>query len=218
MNDTQERTTRKPKRQLTEAEEAKKQTKELERAALERQKERDQEPALLDAYAKREVARLTEQAHDYLSDVFVELRMTHAVTLTYDNKKLHRYLKVCDPSTHTQTKHWLVQKNYREFLKHLNSYCLNTAFKKHGMQVPVYGLLDGLESGKTPHYHCAMQKPKHMSDRRFAKIINKCWKQVSFTGYQIDVRKITTADGWAGYLGDKITSATKLTVDWDNIQ
>ena len=206
------------RRELTEAEEAKLQTRQRDEDERQRQLERDHNPSALNDYAREQVSKLRDQTHNYLTDNFTQLKMTHAVTLTFDRKKLQPYLDACDDKLRTQVMHKVLRDCYHQFLKHLNTYCLNTAYKKHGKRVPAFGLIDGLAANSTPHYHCAMQKPAFLTDKKFTQIIAKSWKQVSFAGYQLDVTKISTAKGWAGYLSSKVDSVSKLTIDWDNIQ
>lgn len=216
MNETQKRTTQQPKRDLTEAEEAKKQTRERERLALERQKERDCNPSALNAYAALRQDKAKEQTYQFLSTNFD--KMTHAVTLTFNKHELNNYLKFCDSATYTEAKHRVIRESYQVFLKRLNSYCLNTAYRKHGKRVPAVGVIEGLSNDSNPHYHCAMLKPKHMTDAAFAKTVRKCWRQVAFAGMQVDVQQLNNANGWASYLSKTATDVRKLTLDKDNIQ
>ena len=168
------------------------------------------------AQAKKRRDLVQAQTAEFLANKFEG--MTHAVSLTFDQTWMQRYLSKVDEHRREALKREKVEASYRAFLRRLNEACLNTAHKKYGKTIAAVGVIEGLGYGQNAHYHCAMQKPKYMTDKQFAKTVYKCWKTVDFAGKQVKVETIYNAAGWGGYLSKTATDAANVNVDWNNIQ
>ena len=69
------------------------------------------------------------------------------------------------------------------------------------------------------HYHLIIEKPTHLSDMEFRKLILNCWLKTKFGYYQIHLSKLPDEeeDYWLRYITKKKTKADPWTsIDWEN--
>lgn len=113
---------------------------------------------------------------------------THEITLTFPLVPKHTYE---------------AEKMYGIFKKRLNDRC----FKKRDVEsIKMAVVLEGEISNKRLHYHCAISRPKHMTDDYFQRYINKTWCDVVGSKYaRVEINKYTN-DRWISYMTKEFDS------------
>lgn len=116
------------------------------------------------------------------------VQFDHAVTLTFPN----------EPFDHIQA-----ERVFGVFMRYLNERCYRRGFRSGKNRVKVFAIQEGLQY-KRNHYHCALQKPIHLSEDEFKKRIKKCWIKATKDCHAIvDIQEYYSS-GWLDYITKEI--------------
>ena len=116
------------------------------------------------------------------------IQFDHAVTLTFPN----------EPFDHIQA-----ERIFGVFMQYLNERCYRRGFRSGKNRVKVFAIQEGLRH-KRNHYHCALQRPIHLSEDEFTKRILKCWIKATKDCHAIvDIQEYYSS-GWLGYITKEV--------------
>lgn len=139
--------------------------------------------------------------------------ITHALTLTFDINHLWNALRkgnIAKPLNHPDVLE-LLHGSMRYFKWKLDkSLCGNRRGKV--LFVPV---LEGLNDGQKPHYHCLLG----IGEDRFDVVESKVktiWADSPFGGHQVIVKPYRD-HGWVGYTTKNALFANRESIDWMNV-
>lgn len=142
--------------------------------------------------------------------------LTHAVTLTFDGDALTR-LKMKSPEMKAEVFEEIVQRSFKHFVTRLNRSVYGNAAQRYGKTLLILPVIEGLQRGQCPHYHCAIAAPLRVSDAQLLESVTECWKSVAFAGHQVDVQPYRS-ERWLGYMSKKAVFLDRTSVDWSNVQ
>ena len=142
---------------------------------------------------------------------------THAVTLTFDPKKINSFLrrnKMDMPLNHS----YLIKK-YKSEMKYfgrlLSKNLYGKSAQRYGERLLLVPCLEGIEDGKMPHYHITIG----VDEQRLEvanKLISECWLQTRFCGYHNTIKPYID-EGWLGYNIKRCMFLQKEVIDWENV-
>ena len=116
------------------------------------------------------------------------IQFDHAVTLTFPN----------EPFDHIQA-----ERYFGIFMQYLNERCFRRGFRSGKNRVKVFAIQEGFQY-KRNHYHCAVQRPLHLSEDEFKKRIKKCWIKATKDCHAIvDIGEYYSS-GWLEYIMKEI--------------
>lgn len=127
-----------------------------------------------------------------------EERVTHAVTLTFDPKKVMAFTGQFNRLVAINDKEMVgrYQESLRHFINKLDKALFGNSSKRHGNRMLFVPVIEGLSNGEVPHFHCSVGIPVDRVEV-FEEQIKACWSQVPFSGFQIKVEPYRDA-GWLG--------------------
>jgi hypothetical protein len=138
---------------------------------------------------------------------------THAVTLTLKQSRpvmTNRGL-IREPLTI-----YSANANMRHFVKRLNASLYGNAVKRAGKGIAILAVLEGKQSRKQLHYHCAIGNlPESQCEAAIRAKIRSAWQLTNFGNEQIDIQLIQTT-GWVGYLAKEMGRGNTDALDWEN--
>ena len=158
--------------------------------------------------------RFRRDMYNYLAQ-YSEL-MTHAVTLTFNGSKLEALKRKAD-WMQGEAYERLLQRSFKHFATRLNRHVYGNATQRHGKTLLILPVIEGLQQGECPHYHCAIGAPDRVGHAEFAHMVKDSWSKVAFAGHQIDVQPYRDK-GWCSYISEDAVFLNRLSVDWDNVQ
>jgi hypothetical protein len=174
---------------------------------------------LQDTLAHVELERRTafKAAHlDWLLQY--EGQVTHAVTLTFDPKKIAAFTGQFNRSVSINEKEMVerYQDSLRHFINRLDRALFGNASQRHGNRLLFVPVIEGLNNGEVPHYHCSVGISQDRAEE-FAEKVKTCWSQVPFSGFQIKVESYRDA-GWLSYSTKGSKFINRPSIDWQNIR
>lgn len=142
---------------------------------------------------------------------------THSVTLTFDPKKIRSVLRRAelDIPLNAQSLVEEYKKEMRYFSCLLRRSLFGKTAERFHNRLLLIPVLEGLETGKMPHYHCTIgvdAKRLNVADTK----IKECWERTRFCGYHNEVKPFRD-EGWLGYNNKKTMSINQQAIDWDNV-
>jgi hypothetical protein len=87
---------------------------------------------------------------------------------------------------------------FRHFIKLLNLSIFGHAFQRFGRRLRVIPVLEKDALGRF-HFHAALEKPAHFSDKAFSEMLHRCWSPVHWAYRDLAV-KFNSDDGWLHYI------------------
>ena len=139
---------------------------------------------------------------------------THAVTLTL--KQSRAILTERGEVREALTKYNAIA-NMRHFINRLNAELYGNAAKRYGKSIAILTVLEGENTGKLLHYHCAIGKlPDRLSDKAIEGSIRGAWLQTGFGNEQMHIQRMQT-NGWLSYMGKEIVRGDCDVLDWENV-
>lgn len=144
--------------------------------------------------------------------------ITHFVTLTFDAKRIDSLIDR-NPQYKGRSDPHLVemyQRSMRHFLKRLQKTLYGNSAKRRHSRLLFIPILEGLQVGEVPHYHCLAGVSSDRADG-LTKVVKSCWARIQFAGQQIKVLP-RISSGCIRYSAKNATSLTRESVDWLNIQ
>lgn len=169
----------------------------------------------------KEAAEQRQQAHreeHYQWMLTYAHLFTHAVTLTFDPKKIDAYTGVFNRSL-TRNHPEMVERyqdSMRLFANALDSSLFGNMRKRSGSPLLFVPVIEGLNDGQIPHFHCSVGIP----ESRFAAFEMKvmdAWKDVPFSGFSILVEPYRD-EGWLNYSTKTSKFLTRESIDWMNVR
>lgn len=142
---------------------------------------------------------------------------THAVTLTFDPKKIFSFIKR-NQMNFALNDDYLIecyQSEMRYFSTLLKRSLYGKSIERYGERLLLIPVLEGLESGNVPHYHCTIGVDSGRINAATDQIIT-CWTQTRFCGYHHDVKPFRD-EGWFDYITKRCTTPEVDVIDWMNI-
>lgn len=158
--------------------------------------------------------RFQREIYKYLAQ-YSDL-MTHAVTLTFDGRKLNALKRKAD-WMHGEEYEALLQRSFKHFATRLNRCVYGNATQRYGKTLLILPVVEGLKQGECPHYHCAIGVPDRVGNAEFEKMVKHSWSNVAFAGHQIDVQPYRDK-GWISYISEDAVFLNRMSVDWSNVQ
>lgn len=147
-----------------------------------------------------------------------EGQVTHAVTLTFDPKKISAFTSEFSRSVSINHKEMIerYQDSLRHFINKLDKALYGNSSKRHGNRMLFVPVIEGLNNGEVPHYHCSVGISKDRADV-FEDKVKICWAQVPFAGFQIKVEPYRDA-GWLSYSTKGCKFINRPSIDWLNVR
>lgn len=142
-----------------------------------------------------------------------EHHITHAVTLTFDIHRLWRALHKGEisKSLHHPDVLELLHGSMRYFKMKLDK----SLYGNRRGRLFFVPILEGLNDGQKPHYHCLLG----VSEDRFDVVESKVkamWADAPFGGHQVVVKPYRD-HGWVGYTTKNALFANRENIDWMNV-
>jgi hypothetical protein len=141
----------------------------------------------------------------------------HAVTLTFNHTKVRRQLMAID-STLTlgsDTMVELYKANMRTFKWSLAKSLYGNAWKRFDKPFVWIPVLEGIQSGSKPHYHCILGvgEDRHQGLEQQIKTV---WQTVPFSGDRVTVEAYRDG-GWINYCTKSTGWLDRQGIDWENV-
>lgn len=142
---------------------------------------------------------------------------THALTLTFDPKKIWAYYSVGDRPSTLQDASVVTryQRSMRAFRHKLDAKLYGNKSRRFGEQLLLIPVLEGMQFGSVPHYHCVLG----VTPDRFAvvdDVVRDCWSKVAFCGHQVNVERYRDR-GFLDYISKEALFLDRPNVDWMNV-
>ncbi|RQZ27158.1 hypothetical protein DIE16_32035 [Burkholderia sp. Bp9090] len=135
--------------------------------------------------------------------------LTHAVTLTM---KQYRTIDTERGQTFQKLTVEDARANFRHFMNRLNRSMYGNGPKR----LYVIPVLEGIETGKHLHYHCAFGNfREEKSHDEIVEAIRDAWQKTSFGNEQIDVQMMY-GDDWLTYITKEVGMGNADNVDYGN--
>jgi len=147
-----------------------------------------------------------------------EHMITHAVTLTMDPKKIDAFTRQFSRSMTRNDPEMIsrYQDNMRLFVNILERSLFGNMGKRFGSQLFFVSVIEGLNKGEIPHFHCSVGVP----ESRFAVFdakVTDAWKRVPFSGFSVKVVPYRDA-GWLAYSTKGSMFINRESIDWMNVR
>ncbi len=144
--------------------------------------------------------------------------VTHAVTLTLDPKKIDAYTGQFSRSLTRNHPEMIsrYQDSVKLFVNILDRSLFGNMSNRFGSPLFFVPVIEGLNRGEIPHFHCSVGVPETRFEVFEEKII-RAWKRVPFSGFSVKVVPYRDA-GWLNYStkGSKFTN--RESIDWMNVR
>lgn len=147
-----------------------------------------------------------------------EEQVTHAVTLTFDPKKVMAFTGKFNRSVAINDKEMVerYQESLRNFINRLNRALYGNSAHRSANRLLFVPVIEGLNNGEVPHYHCSVGISKDRAEV-FEEKVKACWAQVPFAGFQIKVEPYRDA-GWLSYSTKGSKFINRPSIDWLNVR
>jgi hypothetical protein len=144
--------------------------------------------------------------------------ITHALTLTFSPDKITAYTRAFSRSVSIHDKEMVerYQDSLRLFVRLLDTSLFGNASKRYGDKMLFVPVLEGLNQGQVPHFHCSVGIPTDRAEV-FESKVKEAWSKAPFSGFQIKVEPYRDA-GWLGYSVKESKFPNRLSIDWSNIR
>ncbi len=143
---------------------------------------------------------------------------THALTLTYNEKKIWRFENKVSNTRLLQKDEMLClrKQSFRYFGKRLACSLFGNSSIRHGEKLLLIGCIEGLRLGERPHYHCMLGVPENRFEVLESKVM-EAWENVPFGGVVRHFERYYGND-WSGYSTKNARFVDRECIDWDNIR
>lgn len=144
---------------------------------------------------------------------------THAVSLTYNQPHIYRYLRAFSDGTTAKSENML--KKYFSgmsiFGNMLDRELFGYSSRRYGQQLYFVPILEGLGANDFPHWHCAIGVVGERANR-IDGIVRKNWRKIPFGGREVDITPIYNSEGWSNYITKARVSPDSYSVCWDAVR
>jgi hypothetical protein len=143
---------------------------------------------------------------------------THALTLTFDSKKIYAYLWQFSRSLTRNHPEMIsrYQDSVKLFVNILDRSLFGNMANRFGSPLLFVPVMEGLNRGEIPHFHCSVGVPETRFEVFEEKVI-RAWKRVPFSGFSVKVEPYRDA-GWLGYTTKECKFFNRESIDWMNIR
>ena len=149
-------------------------------------------------------------AHEHL--------ITHAVTLTFDPKKIDAYTAAFSRSL--TRNHADMVERYKDsvgrFAHLLDRSLFGNMSQRKGSPLLFVPVIEGLNNGQVPHFHCSVGIPDNRFDVFEEKVMG-AWQRVPFSGFAVKVVPYRD-EGWLTYSTKGSKYANRESIDWLNVR
>ncbi len=116
------------------------------------------------------------------------IQFDYAVTLTFP-KEPRDYIEA--------------ERHFGVFMRYLNERCYRRKFRRGEQRVTVLAIQEGMKH-KRNHFHCALQRPSHLTDIEFKRRIHKSWTKVTFDPLALMKIDEYYSLGWLNYITKEV--------------
>lgn len=148
-------------------------------------------------------------AHEHL--------ITHAVTLTFDPKKIDAYTAAFSRSLTRNHPEMIkrYQHSIKLFANILDRSLYGNMGQRMGSPLVFVPVIEGLNNGQNPHFHCSVGITENRFDVLEEKVLN-AWRKVPFSGHAVKVVPYRDK-GWLDYSNKGSKFPNRESIDWMNI-
>ena len=168
-----------------------------------------------------EAARQRQQA--YRDDHFQwmlahEHLITHAVTLTFDPKKIDAYTAAFSRSLNRNHPEMIerYKNSVGKFAHYLDRSLYGNRGQRMGSPLLFVPVIEGVNNGQIPHFHCSVGITENRFDVFEEKVLN-AWQQMPFSGHAVKVVPYRD-EGWLTYSTKGSKYPNRESIDWLNVR
>lgn len=149
-------------------------------------------------------------AHEHL--------ITHAVTLTFDPKKIDAYTAAFSRSLTRNHPEMIerYQDSVKLFANILDRSLYGNMGQRIGSPLLFVPVIEGLNNGQIPHFHCSVGITESRFDVFEQKVLI-AWQRVPFSGHAVKVEPYRDA-GWLSYSTKGNKFINRPSIDWLNVR
>ena len=96
------------------------------------------------------------------------------------------------------------EKLFTKYVRQLNERFFRRAYKNGKMRLKLFAVSEDKKGKGRLHYHCAIEKPSHISHSKFEHLCRKCWFRVN-NGLWSKTEIKPCDDGWIAYSLKELT-------------
>jgi hypothetical protein len=166
-------------------------------------------------------ANQRQQAHKHQHFEWMlahERLITHAVTLTLDPKKIDAYTAAFSRSL-TRNHSEMIER-YKDsvglFAHLLDRSLFGNMSQRKGSPLLFVPVIEGLNNGQVPHFHCSVGIPENRFDVFEQKVLD-AWHRVPFSGFSVKVVPYRD-EGWLTYSTKGSKFPNRESIDWLNVR
>jgi len=112
-----------------------------------------------------------------------------AVTLTFKHEPANRTV---------------AEKIFEKYIRQLNERVYRRAYRSGQAKLKLFAVSEDKKGKGRLHYHCAIEKPPHISNSKFERLCRKCWFRAN-NGFWSKTEIKPCDDGWIEYSLKELT-------------